>query len=68
MLEKLKNGNGNLDGIPRSLTSIRVFINTAYIDLSTVIPELYAKTLQDELLTFGMDVQISYVQDQEKKI
>ena len=57
----MKSPDPNVDIIPQNLSSLKLFINTAYIDLHTVIPELYVRTIQDELKMLGLDLQIEYV-------
>jgi len=58
LIERLKS---SADTIPRSLSGLKLFINTAYTDLHTVIPDLYVRTIQDELKVLGLEVQIDYV-------
>jgi len=43
------------------LRSILLFVNTAYTDLHVVVPELYAQTLQDDLRSHGISLQVDYV-------
>jgi len=61
VLEKMKSPDTNEDIIPKNLTSLKIYINTAYVELSTVIPELYVRTIQDELKILGLDLHIEYV-------
>eukprot|EP00090_Calanus_glacialis_P001579 TRINITY_DN11149_c0_g1_i1.p2 TRINITY_DN11149_c0_g1~~TRINITY_DN11149_c0_g1_i1.p2 ORF type:complete len:167 (-),score=27.99 TRINITY_DN11149_c0_g1_i1:19-519(-) len=61
LLERIKSPESNEDTIPLNLTSLKLFINTAYTDLHTVIPDLYVRTIQDELKILGLDLQIEYV-------
>ena len=60
LLEKMKS-HSKIDEFPQNLSSLKLFINTAYIDLHTVIPELYVRTIQDEMKILGLDLQIEYV-------
>jgi len=61
LLERLKSSDTHDDKISQNLSSLKLFINTAYTDLHTVIPDLYARTIQTELKNFGLEVQIEYV-------
>ena len=43
------------------LEMIKMFINTAYIDLQHVIPEPYAASLVNSLLELNINIDISFV-------
>lgn len=43
------------------LTKLILFINTAYVDIQTVIPELYAESLVNDLENLNLFVNISFI-------
>ena len=45
----------------RNLVKLKMFINTAYVDLQTVIPELYADSLVIDLSDLGLELDIKFV-------
>ena len=40
---------------------LKCWINTAYVDLLTVIPQLYVSSIVDELLNLGLHLDIDFV-------
>ena len=44
-----------------NLKYIKCSINTAYVDLLTVIPQLYVSTIVEELLDLGLQLDINFV-------
>lgn len=44
-----------------NLVKLKMFINTAYVNLQTVIPELYADSLVNEFSQLGLELDIKFV-------
>ena len=44
-----------------NLRYLKCWINTAYVDLLTVIPQLYVSSIVDELLNLGLHLDIDFV-------
>ena len=44
-----------------NLKYLKCSINTAYVDLLTVIPQLYVSTIIDELIQLGLHLDIDFI-------
>ena len=44
-----------------NLVKLKMFINTAYVNLQTVIPELYADSLVNDFGQLGLELDIKFV-------
>ena len=47
--------------LAENLVKLKMIINTAYVDLQTVIPELYADSLASEFHEKGLTLDIKFV-------
>ena len=45
----------------RNLENIKMYINTAYVDIHTVIPELYAETLVNDFSNLSLKLEVNFV-------
>ena len=55
-LEKRRRGEWR-----NNLVKLKMFINTAYVNLQTVIPELYADSLVNDFSDLGIELDIKFV-------
>ena len=44
-----------------NLSYLKCWINTSYVDLLTVIPQLYVNSIVDELLNLGLHLDIEFI-------
>ena len=49
------------ENMMKNLIFLKCYINTAYVDLLTVIPQLYVSSIVEELLNLGLHLDIDFI-------